>query len=120
MKEESKFRQHVGATTNPESKKQQGTMLTEHVNTLREVENYMPQPRLDEYDMQLINNEMDVAMKRQRHILIHTWRDGQVTRHQGKIVDINITNRVLTYEDPFKSRTLLIDEIVSVNSDDKK
>lgn len=114
----NKHHKQVGEVTDRGVLKWQGMMLTEHVKMLRDwenKENYMPQPKLDEYDMQLIHDEMDIAMKRQCYVIIHTWSDGKVTRHHGIIIDVNLATRILTYEDPFKSRTLIVDEIVSVN-----
>lgn len=101
--------------------KWQGMFLNEHVKMLRDLaeeDKRMPQPNLDAYDMHLIQEEMDLALKRQCNVIIHTWRDGKVTRHYGTIQDINVATRILTYADPFKDRTLIIDEIVSVNSVD--
>lgn len=98
--------------------KWQGMFLTEHVQALRELAEEgmrMPQPKLDEYDLQLIQEEMDIALKRRCNVIIHTWKDGKVVRHHGTIVNINQQSRFLTYEDPFKKRSLNIDEIVSIN-----
>ena len=97
--------------------KWQGLMLPEHIQMLRDLseeDRKSPKPNLDEYDLQLISEEMDVALKRQCDVVIHTWRDGEVTRHHGTIVDIDIQSRVLTYEDPFKMRRVNMDEVVSI------
>lgn len=97
--------------------KWQGMMLTEHVEMIkawREEDEKIPKPDLDEYDLQLIHEEIDVAMKRQCLVYIHTWRDGEITKHHGTISRVDIKTRVLYYEDPFKDYRLNLDEIVSV------
>lgn len=114
----NKHMKQVGDVKDRGSTKWQGMFLTEHVQMLRDLreeQNKMPKPNLDEYDLQLIFEEMDLALRRKCNIIIHTWRDGEVTRHHGTIVSINKKTRILAYEDPFKQRTLNIDEIVSVN-----
>lgn len=114
----NKHLKQMGDIKDRGSTKWQGMFLTEHVKMLREWETEqrkMPQPILDEYDIQLIFEEMDLAFKKQCNIIIHTWRDGEVTRHFGTIINIDIRTRILTYEDPFKQYKLNIDEIVSVN-----
>ncbi|MGI2329638.1 YolD-like family protein [Planococcus sp. YIM B11945] len=98
--------------------KWQGLFLSEHVQMLRDLrkeKSKMPKPNLDEYDMQLISEEMDLALKRQCDVVIHTWKDGEVTRHHGTIANIDIQRREFFMEDPFKSHRLNLDEVVSVN-----
>lgn len=98
--------------------KWQGLFLNEAVKMRREEveeDKPMPQPKLDAYDMQLIREEMELALKRQCNVIMHTWKDGKVTRHYGTILSIDRDARILTYADPFKDRTLNPDEIVSVN-----
>lgn len=98
--------------------KWQGMLLNEPVKMQREEleeEKPMPQPKLDAYDMQLIQEELKLALKRRCNVIIHTWKDGKVTRHYGTILSIDRTANILTYADPFKDRTLNPAEIVSVN-----
>ncbi|TWT04585.1 YolD-like family protein [Planomicrobium sp. CPCC 101079] len=118
MKNLNKHMKQVGDIKDRGTLKWQGMFLTEHVQMLRELaeeDKKMPQPKLDEYDLQLIQEEMAIGLQRKCDAIIHTWRDGEVTRHHGTIIDINTQSRILTYEDPFKKRTLNIDEIVSIN-----
>ncbi|MGK7379786.1 YolD-like family protein [Planococcus sp. 1R117A] len=117
MKINRKMKQ-VGTIKDRGNIKWQGMFLTEHVQLLREwaeEDKRMPQPKLDAYDLQLIQEELELALKRRCHVIIHTWKAGKVTRHYGTIVEIDLQTRVLTYADPFKDRTLQVDEIVSIN-----
>lgn len=114
----NKHMKQVGDIKDRGAIKWQGMFLTEHVQMLRELreeKNKVPKPNLDEYDMQLIHEEIDLAMKRQCNAVLHTWRDGEVTRHHGTIIDVNIATRKLIYEDPFKTHQIELDEIISVN-----
>lgn len=114
----NKYMKQVGDIKDRGTLKWQGMFLTEHVQMLRDLaeeEKRTPKPNLDEFDMQLISEEMDLAMKRKCDIIIHTWKDWKITRHHGTITDIDIQRRVLILEDPFKSHQLNLDEIVSVN-----
>ncbi|MBZ5201417.1 YolD-like family protein [Planomicrobium chinense] len=98
--------------------KWQGMLLNEPVKMRREEvgeDKPMPQPKLDVYDLQLIQEELKLALKRRCNVIIHTWKDGKVTRHYGTILSIDQTANILTYADPFKDRTLNPAEIVSVN-----
>lgn len=98
--------------------KWQGMLLNEPVKMREEEveeEKPMPQPKLDAYDLQLIQEELELALKRRCNVIIHTWKEGKVTRHYGTILSIDRDACILTYADPFKDRTLNPDEIVSVN-----
>ena len=92
-------------------------MLPEHVEMIREwydKDEQVPKPDLNEDDLQLIQEEVDIALKRQCEVLIHTWRDGAIHAHRGTIEGIDARTRMLIYEDPFKKRRLPMDEIVSI------
>ncbi|WKA51582.1 YolD-like family protein [Planococcus liqunii] len=98
--------------------KWQGMLLNEPVKMQQEEveeDKTMPQPKLDAYDLQLIQEELEWALKRRCNVIIHTWKEGKVTRHYGAILSIDQTANILTYADPFKDRTLNSAEIVSVN-----
>lgn len=121
MKKINRQMKQVGNIKDRGNIKWQGMFLSEHVQMLRDLaeeDKRVPKPNLDQYDMQLISEEMDLAMKRKCYIIIHTWRDGKITRHHGMIGSIDIKSRVLILEDPFKDHRLNLDEIVSVNMEE--
>ena len=118
MQKRNKHLKVVGDLKDRGSTKWQGLLLTEHVQLIRdwhEEDNYIPQPKLDEHDLQLIQEEMALAIQSKSYIIMHTWREGKITKHHGTIVEVDEKNRILKYEDPFKSHRLNLDEIVSVN-----
>lgn len=97
--------------------KWQGLMLPEHIKMLRdwyEEDNQVPRPDLNEFDLQLIQEELDIAMKRKCEVLIETWKDKQIFKHRGRVEEISAARRELVYESPFGTHRLVLDEIVGV------
>ena len=67
-------------------------MLTEHVQKLREWTNeddYEERPSLDEFDLQLIQDEIELAYKSKGQVLIKTWNNGHLEKHRGIIEGID-------------------------------
>ena len=92
-------------------------MLPEHVEMIREwyeKDEQVPKPDLNEDDLRLIQEEMEIALKRQCEVLIRCWKEGAIEAHRGTIKGIDARTRMLIYEDPFKKRRLPMDEIVSI------
>lgn len=97
--------------------KWQGLMLPEHIQMLREwykEDEEVKRPELDEFDLQLIQEELDIALKRKCEVLIETWREKQLFKHRGVIERIDVSHRELVYESPFGMERLSLDEIVGV------
>lgn len=97
--------------------KWQGLMLPEHIQMLREwykEDDEVKRPELDEFDLQLIQEELDIAAKRKCEVLIETWRDKQIFKHRGVIERIDPAHRELVYESPFGMERLVLDEVVAV------
>lgn len=92
-------------------------MLPEHVEMIREwyeKDEKVPKPDLNEYDLQLLQEEMDIALKRQCEVLIHSWKDGAIHEHRGTIEGIDARNRMLIYGDQVGKHRLPMDEVVSI------
>lgn len=99
--------------------KWQGMMLTEHVQLLREwaEENKQDKkPDLDEFDMQLIQEELELALKRKCEVYLQSWRQGEFHYHRGIVVDIDVQSRTIKYEDPFGIHRLPVDELTFIRS----
>ena len=67
-------------------------MLTEHVEKLREwmdEDEYKERPMLSEFDMQLIQEEIELAYKSKCQVLIKAWNNGLLEKHQGIIEGID-------------------------------
>lgn len=97
--------------------KWQGMLLTEHVRLMRdwrEEQDAIPKPELDEYDLELLHEELSIALKRRCLVRIQSWRDKRYNYDEGIIESINTRTRALRYEGSEGRRNLSIDEIVSV------
>lgn len=99
------------------SKKWVAMMLPEHVKLLREYAVEIkkdPRPVLDEFDYELIEEQIAIAMKRNVEAKIKRWKDGEFIYIRGTIQWIDLARRTIELEDPFHSFELSIDEIVDV------
>ncbi|MFJ5771078.1 YolD-like family protein [Psychrobacillus sp. NPDC093180] len=99
------------------SKKWVAMMLPEHVKLLREYmeeQKKTPRPNLDEWDLDIIQENIQLAMKRNVEVEIKTWRNGAFHIHLGKVTWVDINRRTIEMEDVFNSFTLQLDEIVDV------
>lgn len=92
-------------------------MLPEHVKLLREYmeeQKKTPRPELDEWDLDIIQENIQLAMKRNVEVKIKTWRSGVFHTHLGKVTWVDINKRTIEMEDILTSFTLQLDEIVDV------
>ena len=99
------------------SKKWVAMMLPEHVKLLREYmeeQKKTPRPELDEWDLDIIQENIQLAMKRNVEVEIKTWRNGAFHTHLGKVTWVDINKRTIEMEDILTSFTLQLDEIVDV------
>ena len=99
------------------SKKGVAMMLPEHVAMIRqynEETKKVPRPDLDEWDLDAIQENINIAMKRNVDVEIKTWEDGKFIFHTGKITWVDLSRRTIEMEDVFKSFVLKLDEIVDV------
>lgn len=98
--------------------KWQGMFLTEHVEMIRawrDEDSRVARPDLNEFDLQLIQEEVEIAMKRRCHVQIQTWKDSKFYYHEGVIEEIDFRNKVIVYNDSVKNRRVPVAEIVSIN-----
>jgi hypothetical protein len=92
-------------------------MLPEHVVALRkwmDEDQYVERPVLEEFDLQSIHHEIDVAFKRQCDAHVAIWSNGKIHHFGGKILEINMQSRVLILDTPFCVERLQLDGIVGV------
>ena len=97
------------------SKKWVAMMLPEHVKMIREYKEEIkkvPRPDLNEFDYEAIQEQIELAMKRNVEIKIKRWKDGEFLYNRGTIQWIDLIKRTIELEDPFHSYKLSIDEIV--------
>lgn len=94
-------------------------MLPEHVRMLREwheEDNRVPKPELEEFDLQQIEEEIDLAFKRKCEVLMKSWKDYKIIEHRGKIEQIELDARQVFYTNLSGRHRLAVDEIVAVSS----
>ncbi len=92
-------------------------MLPEHVVELRkwmDREYYTERPDLDEFDLQGIQEEIEVAHKRKCETLVETWKDGLITPHQGIIEGLDLQTQTVLLDDPFGIERIQVSDIISV------
>lgn len=97
--------------------KWQGMFLTEHVEMIkawREEETKVPKPDLTEVDLQLIQEEIEIAMKRKCIVRIKTWKDAKFFYHEGIVEEMDFRTKVIVYNDSVKNRRVPVGEIVSI------
>ncbi|MDS0320891.1 YolD-like family protein, partial [Mycobacterium tuberculosis] len=93
-------------------------MLTEHVERLREwyaEDQLTERPELNEWDLQSIQEELEVAYKRQCETQIKTWEAGKIKSYRGTIKEINIHNKVIFLDDPFGTDRIEVKDIIAMH-----
>lgn len=101
------------------SKKWVAMMLPEHLKLVREyIEDQKkdPRPELDVWDLDIIQENIQIAMKRNVEVEIKTWKDGAFIFHIGKINWVDLNRRKIEMEDVFISFVLKLDDIVDVTN----
>ncbi|QFF98907.1 YolD-like family protein [Psychrobacillus glaciei] len=99
------------------SKKWVAMMLPEHLKLVREYideQKKTPRPELNEWDLDIIQENIQIAMKRNVEVEIKTWKDGAFIFHIGKFIWVDLNRRKIEMEDVFKSFVLQLDDIVDV------
>jgi hypothetical protein len=94
-------------------------MLPEHVVELRkwmDQENYTERPELNEWDLQLIQEELELAYKKKCETLVKTWANGRVIQHQGIVEAIDLRRMCIVLGDPLHSETIAVAKIINVQS----
>ncbi|MFE6166990.1 YolD-like family protein [Viridibacillus arvi] len=94
-------------------------MLPEHVtmaNQWRKEDEYINKPDLSEWDLQVVQEKLELSLKMKCETDIKVWGNGQFEIHRGTISKINHNNRQLFYSDPFevKCGPINLDDIVDI------
>lgn len=115
----NKHLKQVGEAKDRGMIKWQGMMLTEHVKLIkewREEDNRVPMPELDEWDLQSIQEELELSIKRKCEVRIQSWRNWEFVYHTGIVENIDYKRRQITYKD---SKGLLhrleVSEVTSIH-----
>ena len=78
------------------SKKWDELMLPEHLKLVREYideQKKTSRPQLDEWGLDIIQENIEIAMKRNVEVVIKTWKDGGFILHVGKIICVDLIKR---------------------------
>ncbi|MFY3793034.1 YolD-like family protein [Ureibacillus sp. MALMAid1270] len=85
-------------------------MLPEHVKLLRdwqEQDKYVKKPELDEWALQELSEQMQLAYNQKKEVELKVWEEKQIYKATGVIAKLNPTNATLHLEDgrtlPFQS-----------------
>lgn len=103
------------------SKKWTAMMLPEHVEALREwldEDNYIEKPEFDDWELQLIQEEIEIGFKRKNIVFVRTWQEGKIITFQGVIKEIDFQFRCIVLEDPFETERIPVEEIIGIQSMD--
>ncbi len=92
-------------------------MLPEHIVELRnwmDEEHYTERPELNEWDLQAIQEELEVACKRKCEVQIKTWKDGEISMHGDIIVGIDLQSNFVLLDNPFGISRIHVSDIIGV------
>lgn len=92
-------------------------MLPEHIKELRtwkREDQQTKKPQLDNYELELVSDEIMRAYTSVSSIKLTYWREGLLQDDYGKIVTIDMNSRSLILEDPFTTNRYTFDEITAV------
>ena len=98
-------------------KKWQGLMLPEHVKLIRELsenENYIQQSLLDDWELQQIQEELEIAYKRRCPAQVTVWRKGEHVTYIGEISELDHRLNLISVEGPFGEDRIPVVDVVKV------
>lgn len=96
-------------------------MLPEHVKALekwKQRDHYTEKIELNEWDLQLIQNELELAYKRQCETIVKTWANGHVTERQGIVQEINSIKMFIVIGGSVEPKRINVRTIINVQSID--
>lgn len=92
-------------------------MLSEHIKELRvwkDEDNHIERPELSEWDLQTIQEEIEVAYKRKCQTLVKTWKDGKIMSRGGIIESIDLRTMALILDNPFGTERIVVADIIDL------
>lgn len=91
--------------------------LPEHVKAMREWQEdigKVEKPLLDEFDLQTLQEELEIAMQTKKEVRIKEWKDGRFIFHRGVITGANSVK--LIFEDPFGKHEVYANNLIEIMS----
>ena len=99
-----------------------GLMLPEHVVELRRWQNedhYEERPPLNDFDVEAIQHEIEVAQKRECEVHVKLWDKGRVILYMGVIREVNVESKWITVDSPFGRDRMPVKDIIDVKISEK-
>lgn len=103
------------------TKKWTAMMLPEHIVALREhaeMEHYIKRPQLDDWELEAIQMEIEIAFKRQCVAKVTMWRKGKTVMYTGKISVLDHRLGLISLEGPFGEDRIPVADVIRVDSMD--
>lgn len=92
-------------------------MLPEHLERLRDwqrEDEYIDRPELTDWELQTMQETLEVALRRRSETSIKTWHDGEVRFHQGEIEALDLQTMTIVLRDPFGTERIHVADVVDV------
>lgn len=90
-------------------------MLPEHVKAAREwleSDGKIERPVLDEWELEAIQMEIELAYKQGRAVSISTWNNGDKMHYNGKISKLDQRLNLISLEGPFGEDRIPVNDII--------
>lgn len=92
-------------------------MLPEHVTLLQEwvdKKDYIERPQFDEWELQGLQGEIELAYKRQSEAIVTVWKNGSERPYIGKITALDQRLNTISIEGPFGDDRIPAADIIKV------
>ncbi|WP_342510624.1 YolD-like family protein [Sporosarcina sp. FSL K6-1522] len=101
--------------------KWRGLMLPEHVVKLiewHEQDQLTKKPEFDEWELEAIQMEVELAYKRQSEAIVTVWKNGSESPYIGKITALDQRLNTISIEGPFGDDRIPATDIIKVECRD--
>lgn len=99
------------------TKKWTAMMLPEHVEALREwmaEDDYVEKPEFDDWELLLIQEEIERSVQSGSPVNIQTWKDGKIIPFEGVISRIDYRLRQILLATSFEITRISVSEVIRV------
>ncbi|KAA0944049.1 YolD-like family protein [Sporosarcina sp. ANT_H38] len=103
------------------TKKWTAMMLPEHIvelNKWMDKDHYEDRPELSEWDLQSIQDELEVSYKWKCQTLIKTWKNGKIMTRGGIIEGIDLRTMIVMLDNPFGLDRIPVSDIIGVRCEE--
>ena len=96
-------------------------MLPEHIvelNNWMDKDHYEERPELSDWNLQSIQEEIEVSYLRKCETLIKTWKDGKVKTRWGTIEVLDLRSECIVLDNPFGPERIPVSDIIGVQCEE--